>query len=39
MWQEQQHDDRFEKQQLVNKMIKMESVFHDIQHRRQIFDF
>lgn len=39
--QEQQDDDRLEKQHIVNRMTKMEkeSVFHDIQHRIQIFDF
>lgn len=41
MRQEQQHDDRSEKQHVINRMTKMEkgSVFHDIQHKRQIFDF
>lgn len=35
MRQEQQHDDRFEKEHIVNRMTKMERVFHDFQHRRQ----
>lgn len=39
MRQEQQNDDRFEKKHIVNRMTKMESVFYDIQHRIQIFDF
>lgn len=41
MKQEQQDDERFEKQHIVNRMTKMEkeSVFYDIQHLRQIFDF
>lgn len=39
MKQEEQHDDRYEKQHIVNTMTKMESVFHDIQNRKQILDF
>lgn len=39
MRQEEQHDDRYEKQHIVNMMTKMESVFHDIQNRKQILDF
>lgn len=38
---QEQNDDRSEKQNIVNRMTKMEkgNVFHDIQCRRQIFDF